>query len=518
MRKIITLALCVILLICLTAPVSASDARTFLLQEYDIVGNEVHCYGKSLPAGGQLEVSDGARIINNVACSTLEQERIPVTLYCLVDSSTSLSDRLMKQREDMLLTFSSLMAEEDTMVLATIDAILTESKPMDTKDARDTAIRTISGQAWYTNLYDGISQALKTLHTSTAYHTNRCLVILSDGHDDGKSTATSEEILKQIQEAGIPVYTVILNTNNSTEKELTQQRNFADESLGGFLSFPDEEGISSSAAAQKIWSNIKNALTIRIGVEDLQNSGSDQQLLIRYHTGDARYEDTILVHAVDLPVLPTEIPSETTEETSEPTEETIADPGEDEDPPKNELIIGCGIGVVLLGIGIAVFFLTRKRKNNEPMPLPESDSEPNFDPDSDPFSVPVTDPFWDPNLPEGTPDITLPVEDRCHVHAVAIMHPEVTADFYLTRNVETTFGRNQNANIILNPNDRKLSGCHGCFFWNGDMLLVQDRDSKNGTAVNNEFCSSQVWLQLEDGGILTAGSYKYRIHIQKSMS
>lgn len=513
MRKIFTLALCLILLLCLTVPASASAARTFLLQEYDVVGSEVRCYGKYLPTGGQLEVSDGARMINNVSCSTLEQEHIPVTLYCLVDSSTSQSDRIAKQREDMLLTFSSMMAEEDSMVLATIDAILTESKPMTTREARDTAIRTISGQVWYTNLYDGISQALKTLHTSTAYHTNRCLVILSDGHDDGKSTATGEEIQKLIQEAGIPVYTVILNTGNSTEKELTQQRNFAEESLGGFLSFPDEEGISSSAAAQKIWNNIKNALAIRIGVEDLQNTGSDQQILIRYHAADARYEDTILIRAVDLPVIPAETSPETTEESTGETTEPSG--GTDEEPglSKKELVIGCCIGIALLGAGIAAFFLTRKDKHNEIVSDPGFVPAPESEPETDP--TPVTDPFWNPH-PDGPIDITIPVEPQCHVTAIAIMHPEVTADFYLTRNKEATFGRNSNADILLNPNDKKLSGCHGCFFWNGELLLVQDRDSKNGTAVNSEFCSSQVWLPLADGDILTAGSYKYRIHIQDS--
>lgn len=513
MRKIFTLALSLILLLCLTVPASASAARTFLLQEYDVVDNEVLCYGKYLPAGGQLEVSDGARMISNVSCSPLEQEHIPVTLYCLVDSSTSQSDRIVKQREDMLLTFSSMMAEEDSMVLATIDAILTESKPMTTKEARDTAIRTISGQVWYTNLYDGISQALKTLHTSTTYHTNRCLVILSDGHDDGKSTATGEEIQKLIQEAGIPVYTVILNTGNSTEKELTQQRNFAEESLGGFLSFPDEEGISSSAAAQKIWNSIKNALVIRIGVEDLQNTGSDQQLLMRYHTADARYEDSILIRAVDLPVLSAEITpetaEETTEETTDPTEAPTDDTDEESGLSKKELIIGCCIGIALLGAGIAAFFLTRKDKQNEivPVPMPE--------PVSDPDPTPVTDPFWNPS-PNEPVEVTLPLEPQCHVTAIAIMHPEITADFYLTRNKEATFGRTSNADILFNPNDRKLSGCHGCFFWNGELLLVQDRNSKNGTAVNSEFCSNQVWLPLADGDILTAGAYEYRIHIQES--
>lgn len=527
MKKIVTLALCIALLVCLAAPASAAAADSFLLREYDVVSDEVLCYGKALPAGGQFEVSEGARIIENVTWSTLEQERIPVTLYCLVDCATSLSDRLKQQREDMLMTFSSLMAEEDSMVLATIDAVLTESKPMDAKDARDTAISTISGQVWYTNLYDGISQALKGLHTSTAYPTNRCLVIISDGHDDGKSSASAADIQKQIQEAGIPVYTVILDTNNSSEKELTLQRNFAEESLGGFMSYPDQDGISASAAAQKIWSSIKGALAVRIGVEDLQNTGADQQLLLRYQTADVRYEDSILIHAVDLPVLTTEPTG--TEETgeTETTETTSGDPKED--PENKELIIGAIVGAVLLCAGVAVFFLLRSRKNNNQQIIsnndiiPETDTIPGnktageIDWDSDFSSTTGFNPGSGSFLdfpPEKEPSVTVPVEGQCHVSAIAIRHPEVACNFSLMRKMETTFGRNEKASIILNANDKKLSGCHGCFFWDGKTLFVQDRESTNGTAVNNEFCPKNVWLKLEDGAILTAGSYEYRIHFR----
>ena len=529
MKKIVAFSLCVILLICMAVPVSAAAADTFLLQEYDVVSDEVFCYGKALPAGGQFEVSDGARIIDNVVWSTLEQERIPVTLYCLVDCATSLSDRLKQQREDILLNFSSLMAEEDSMVLATVDAVLTESKPMNTKDARDTAIHTISGQVWYTNLYDGISQAVKTLHTSTAYHTNRCLVIISDGHDDGKSSVGSEAVQKQILESGIPVYTVILDTNNSTEKELTLQRNFAEESLGGFMSFPDKDGISASATAQKIWSSIKGAHAIRIGVKDLQNTGADQQILLRYHTTDTRYEDTILIRAVDLPVLPTET-TEATEATAETTEET--EPNVPADGASKELMIGVGIAVILLGIGIALFFLAWARKNRDQQKIiPDNkDSEIAFAQDAwDPDSITVSisgansgtlskkDLDLDFTLGKRS-SVTLPVHGQCHVTAIAIRHPEVSAEFSLTPNMEATFGRNEKASIILNPNDKKLSGCHGCFLWDSKNLFVQDRDSTNGTAVNNEFCPKHVWLMLEEGAVLTAGSYEYRIHFQADIS
>lgn len=510
MRKTIAIIMSLILLVSLAVPVSAAAAREFLLPEYDVDSGEVLCYGKKLPTGGKLEVTANSRLVEDASITTLEKAKIPVTVYCLADSATSLSDKMLQQRKDLLLNLSSQMGKEDTMVLATIDDILTESKPMDSKDARDTAINTIDGQVWYTNLYDGISKALDTLHTSTSYSTNRCLVIISDGHDDGKSIAKDHEVLQKIKEIGIPVYTVILSTTTITEQELTLQKQFAEESLGGFLSFPDQDSVSASAAAQRIWDSIKGAAAIRIKANELNADGTDQQLMIRYDTEDTRYEDTILIRAVDLPAAPT-VP--TTEETEPPITETIPpDPAGFEFSPK--LLLICGIGAALLCIGIAAFFLLRKKPEPTPVaePAPWPDSNPSNTGDSEGDSLDFKPSYTDPIIDMG--GVTMPVENRCHVYAVAIMHPEITCDFHLTPNMETTFGRNSKAEIILNSSDTKLSSCHGSLLWNGKMLLVQDRNSTNGTAVNGQICANNVWLRLEEGSTLTAGAYDYRIRFK----
>ena len=192
MKKITAIIMSLILLISLSVSASAASALSFLLQEYDVVSQDIFCYGKRLPAGGKLEVSVDSRIVEDAYLSNMEKERVPVTVYCLVDSSTSQSETVIKQRTNLLLNLSGLMAQEDSMVLSTLDATMTESKPMADKTVRDTAIRTIEGNDWRTNLYDGMRQALKNLETSTVYNTNRCLVVISECHDDGTSIAKSE--------------------------------------------------------------------------------------------------------------------------------------------------------------------------------------------------------------------------------------------------------------------------------------------------------------------------------------
>lgn len=507
MKKITAIIMSLILLISLSVSASAASALTFLLQEYDVVSQDIFCYGKRLPAGGKLEVSVDSRIVEDAYLSNMEKERVPVTVYCLVDSSTSQSETVIKQRTNLLLNLSGLMAQEDSMVLSTLDATMTESKPMADKTVRDTAIRTIEGNDWRTNLYDGMSQALKNLETSTVYNTNRCLVVISECHDDGTSLAKSEEVLQQIRDIGIPVYTVALGKQVS-EKDLTEQKQFAEASLGGYLSYPDMDELSASEAAQRIWESIKGAAVIRIGVEELQGAAADQQLLIRYDTAETRYEDTILVRAVDLPPVVT-YPAETesTEET-DPTETT--EDGEDEEDEEIPVwvFVACGVGIVVLGGGIAAFCLLRKKNTAS---AEDSLQEWSYNEVPDAVSSASSQEFHLSGQSFSSGNVTMPVGNRCHVHLVALMHPEIAADFYLTPNLETTFGRTEKSNVLLNPKDTKLSGCHGAFFWDGKMLLVQDKNSTNGTAVNGEMCPRNVWLRLEQGSVLTAGKYDYRV-------
>lgn len=515
MRKIATIALCLILVVSLTLSVSAASAGRFLLKEYDVKAETIYCYGKQLPQGGTLTVTAGSETVDNVIMSTLEKENVPVTVYCLVDSSLSRTESMKQQQEKMLKTLSSLMSGEDSMVLGLLDYFLVEGKPMVDKTARDTAIDAIEGTSWGTNLYDGMSQALETLQSDASYNTNRCLVILSDGHDDGKTSTNADEVLKKIQEADIPVYTVILDTTHTTQKEISYHNQFAEESLGGALYIPENAGISASEAAQQIWERIKGGSVFRMDMDELVNQGTDQQLMIRYDVADTRYEDTILIRAADMKGQPK---SDSEEEPTEDGEEGDEDEDEEEEKeiPLEILVIG-GIVAALVIAGVAAFILLRKK------PVPEYDAPVEFEDDTSGFiqnetldtnfefdkdnTLPLDTDSWNP---------TAPVEGRCHVFAVAIMHPEIATDFYLTPNMETTFGRTNKAEIILCEKDKKLSGLHGCFFWDGKMLLVRDMNSRNGTAVNGEICHNNVWLRLEEGATLRAGSYEYRINFRIS--
>ena len=106
---------------------------------------------------------------------------------------------------------------------------------------------------------------------------------------------------------------------------------------------------------------------------------------------------------------------------------------------------------------------------------------------------------------------TMPVTGDCHVFMVAIMHPDVTRDFWLTEGAEQTIGRDSSAAIVLNSNDKNLSRIHAFILWDGTHLLVQDKHSTCGTYVNGVRCAEDAWYLVENSATIRAGAYDYRV-------
>lgn len=520
MKKMATLLLCLMIVTLLAFPAQAATAEKFLRQSYDVDAEAVYCYGKQLPGDGNLKISVGTNQQAAADFSTIRHQKIPVTVYCLVDSATSLSKDVMKQQTDILLAISGKLESQDSMILGAVDKELVQSKPLDDKAGRDAAIQTIQRGNWYTNLYEGIALAIDDLAKSTSYDTNTFLVILSDGHDDGQSSVTADKAIEKAAAAGIPVYSIILgNTASKEEKDI--QEKLTAETLGGFVCNPSADGTNLTTAVENVMDSIKGSTAIRVGMESFADISQDIELLVRYETKTAKYEDTILVRAVDLQQVSEgqEFPYGATEEGQNGIQELFAG--------KFAILLALVVftGVAAVVVVVVVLVVTGRKKKAAPEAVSGME---NPLPNPTPVDIPATgavegetdsaDSDWD--LPThtianainlGEISQTAPVSGGCHVFAVALMHPEIQTDFYLTPKVEMSFGRTSKSDIILCDRDPKLSGLHGSLVWDGTYLLARDRGSTNGTAVNGEPCGSETWLPIEDGAILRAGSYEYRI-------
>lgn len=504
MKRTIWAALCLLLTMMLALPVNAATSGTFLREEYEVSQEYAIFYGRELPVGGNLLVSIDGEKVENPVYGTLESEKIPVTVYCLIDTSSALSQSAMQQQKDILMAISNWMRPEDNMVLTFLDDSLTEGKALQDRAARNTAIETMPRKKWFCSLFQGISEAMDTLETNTSYHANRCLLILSDGRDSGRTTVTSEQILEKIQASTIPVHSVLVGSG--TKKDRDNQKRFAEASLGGIYCRSGGTDASVTSAAETVWSAILNGSVIQIPRAALGDGTADRSVLVRYDAGETRFEDTVTVRAVDIPKLEL---ADTTE-TDAPTEEM-----EDVEDTESGFfwIFALAGGVFLATAVVLLVVLRKKRKHTQPgsgledVPGAESDGggvEGGYILSDDSYQ----------ELGTSTLEVTQPIQSGCRVSIVAIMHPEIQVEFSLIPQMETTFGRDRRADLVLNSNDQKLSGLHASLLWDGKMLLIKDKGSTNGTRVNEEPCFRDAWIRVENGAKIRAGGYEYRVNYE----
>ena len=470
-------------------------------------------YARPLPSGGTLTVSSDSAKLDGVLATVGEVET-PVTIYCLVDATTSLNEAQQKQQQDVLANIASRLRTDDNMVIATFDEKLVEGSLTGDSQVINTTAQTVGRRIWTKNLYQAVVQAVDTLETGTQFHADRLLLILSDGSDCGKTDVTEEKAIAAIEKTNLPVYCVALTgsyMNSDLTSSVKHLKRLAEASMGGQCYVPAEEQISAANAADKIWQNVQAGSLIWVGLQNLPDLGKDFVLRVQYETDTDKLEDTVTVYAADLPQrLPLE--------TAEPMEDAPALP----DAPSSSVPlwgwIAIGVGAVVL-IAVIILVVTRKKPKKDTDPITDTGNTPV---DPDPVVAPpviddtgTTDAIdsWDWNTNDPTaPPAAAPV-NGCKLEFVALMHPDVHFEYRLPAHAPTTFGRDSRADLILNGSDTKLSGIHFEVEWDEKQLYLRDKGSTNGTRLNGGLCKPESWHPVEDGSLLNVGGYEYRVSV-----
>lgn len=513
-RKVISFVLSLTLLAGLALTAGAAEAGKFLRGSYEMAEEQLLLFGKPLPAGGTLTVSSDS-VTLDAAAATVGEVKTPVTVYCLVDATTSLNEAQQKQQQDVLANIASRLGEEDNMVIATFDEKLVEGSLTGDSQVINTTAQTIGRSIWTKNLYQSVIQAVNALETGTQYHTDRLLLILSDGNDCGKTDVTEEKAIAAIEKTNLPVYCVAL-TGNYMNSELTNSvkhlKRLAEASMGGQCYVPAEEQISAANAADKIWQNVQAGSLIWVGLKNLPSLDRDFVLRVQYETDTAKLEDTITIYAADLPQ---RLPAETLESVSQEP----AQP--DAQAPTIPLWGWISIGAGLVILVVIILLVVKKKKTQPDDTNTSTDTGSDTDSSKPIVDTPVIDDVgsttsvgtweWNTNN-QATQPVGSPV-NGCRLEFVALMHPDVHFEYQLPAHAPTTFGRDSRADLILNGNDAKLSGIHFEAEWDEKHLYLRDKGSTNGTRINGGVCKPESWIQVEDGSLLSAGGYEYRVSV-----
>lgn len=108
----------------------------------------------------------------------------------------------------------------------------------------------------------------------------------------------------------------------------------------------------------------------------------------------------------------------------------------------------------------------------------------------------------------------IPAGNTRSVLFTAVGHDRIRIALKIEEGKSLTLGRDSRADLILNPDDKKLSGVHCLIRIEQDQLLVKDAGSTNGTAVNGVPLYGSSEIRMSEGDTLHVGGYEYRLHFE----
>lgn len=485
---------------------SAEDGK---LQIYcsDIVPEEETAEGCKVSLGGQE--------LTVLSVESEKEHRTPITYYCLADVSGSMGAEQMAQEREALLAVVDGMKDGDNMVIGTLGNQMQTSGFLTDKDKLRETVEALEAGREDTNLYAGIKQSIQVLQTNTAVNPRKCLIILSDGEDDQKTGITQKEPEDAITGSSIPVYTVATLKNAGNEAGIENAKllgSFARMSTGGAHFAPVLDDITGEQAGQSVILGMESGFVVSAELPDTVPDKEEALLRMVYTSADNTvYEDTLSIYTEDLGIEKSE-PEPKPELKPDPAPNSIIndDPDSiiDDDPdPGLELqdmlpwVIGAAAALIVIIIVVVV--LIKKKNNQNNMEDGRSEESPE-----DAYADPVTEPLDIPRTESVPGPKNVPMYE---LRLYAIGYNGIVHTIRLEQGRKMTVGRNGKADIILDSEDKKLSGVQCSMQWDNGKLYVWDMDSTNGTFVNGVSIKSMGRVAVHDGETIRMGSYEYRI-------
>lgn len=469
---------------------------------------------------GEYEVQlDGESV--PVSEKSVSSSQMPVTVFCLVDTSGSISSFKMKLLQETLTEISASLRADDNMVLATIDNQLSIGKVLSSAQAREEAIAGIQSSHKDTNLYYGIVKSLEQLSSDENYNPCRCLIVLSDGMDFQDNGLTEQEVASSVEKARLPVYTIGLVENYNERDGAKVLGSFARNSYGGLHQATVDEGAnkpirwdaSGVEFGEIIWDSLMKTAVLKADLSawTVQPEETVLRLRVQYRAGSNVYEDSVDLPADWFPVAQPE-----TEATTQPTTQATTEPTVTETTKPAGPIIGKENGTflwVILAVAAAltlvIGIITARKVSGKKTEKKEEQSrdlqtaaDTQVKPDKEEKKIPHRQERKEHRAP-------------CYrVYMTDIPYGRQKLSYRIPENSATSFGRDSRSEIIVNPKDSSLSGKHFSIYAQKRMYYVRDEGSTNGTFLNGVPITGKNWSKLQSGDKLRAGGYEYRIIIE----
>lgn len=568
MKKVIAVFLSLVMLAALAASAGADPAFLHPFTQVD----DSALYLAGGPAGdGTITVGVNGQSFDNYTITAVQDAGLPITYYCIVDQSSSLSNSQKEQQYRALTALSDAMRPIDRMVLVLMGEELSFGEPLATAEERQQGIdQACVYPARFTNLNASIVSALETITAARDDESLGCILLITDGLDNARIAVSQEEVNQAIRSSGLSLCTLAVVdpwADKSAQKNANRMEEYASQSIGGFSVIPSRNDFGSATyvedALNQVVNHVLSGAVLSLDLSQLPSGMDALEIEVTWQQGDTRVSDKCsvdgtLIPAPTEPTQPETLPPETTQpettqplppettqpETTAPTETTP--PVHSPSPGGNSrmllilLVIGTGLLLFLIVLAVLLRYNQRSLEEPEPKSKPKKERRRNKAPASeeeDWEKLDISELTVQKNKPESgqqpkpelqnepdrkspgpQPRKELPKRDTtpgCRVRLVPVDHPEDAIEFFIGVNESVTLGRNKRSDITLNETDTALSGLHFELQWDSRVLHLRDRKSTNGTALNGVPLRPEGWVRVTGNAVIQAGSDRYTVTVEK---
>lgn len=502
--------------------VYASDSEKIQIQDYEISQGEMKVFVNNITReinqdNIMIKMNNQQLNVNNMQAVDLGV--VPTTYYCLVDVSGSLDKDRIAEVRNILDSLVQQMKDADNICITKFADEFESTGFTSDKVLVSDFISKIEVTNQDTNLYVHVKDSLEALKNEQGVHTNKCLIILSDGAEDQKTGITMDEALTMVKESDIPVYTVAMLKQKSTEKQLESAKilgSFARSSAGGIHYAPVIENIAYGDISALIRENMGSTYIVTCELKDIELAGNNAEVQVSYTdaNGQQYFNDKNIPteklkdFVFYTPVIEEEpeVPEEPIVEVVPVVEEVVV---EEEEPAKYLgmepwlffTILGVLVVIIIVSLILIIMGNKKKKAKLDAIPINPIPMNP----------LPVNEPVQNKVYEYTRPLNDAPKSEPKNGLKVTLIPMKGTReDLVIYVSDSCKIGRDKKKCDYTIENDKSLSGLHCTLKYNGKNLYVKDEGSSNGSFVNGVSIDGEYRLEKDD--VLFIGSSEYRVN------
>jgi len=413
----------------------------------------------------------------------------------LVDISRSLRASHIVQVRKALSEWIDAMGPQDRAAIVTFgETVKLLSDYTDSKEDLKKIAESLEAQDQLTLLHQAILYGLELgRRADPDLAARRSLVVISDGMDDSRGSATKDEVLRRLAEEPLPIYAVgfyVPPMNEAKKRGLETLGEFARAS-GGEIFVAEEDNLAD--AFRKAMSRARATYKAVLDVSSFEADGQPHRISFVLKVDDRLYRESRDVRLVDLRLVPgmAPAPPASPEEVSAPQAEapkpqpngSAAQPA----PKKRSSLpsVPLLMAIAALIAVLALLFLISKRRSRS---VEGGESHISQAPSS--------------TTAKGV-----------RLRLTVVKGAEASKDYDIEVAPAVTIGRLPRDNAIVIKGDAGVSGRHCEIFLEDGRLYVRDLNSTNGTFVNG--IAIKKPQPLDDSDTLLLGRTELRVSLPK---